>query len=984
MTKIIACDMVDTFRALHHETAALTHPTCRGSDTGNKLDYIFVSRQTVLTPVYSGIHVLSVDDIWRSDHHPVLVDLFPHHMRCNLGRSSLERDNRLCTAAFLRRHKNGDPRFLRDLEKEIQAMYFNEEEACRHNKAIEDAWDGDHTILEELVSEGAHLLAFATLELTRKVVGTYKNRDLSSSENVRDGLNTMIKACADFLTSVKKRAAASALREALSGWGGRGLEGVRGRDNSHRALGQELTRMLSHDQASQGDHPPTPEGLEQLVMDVKFKCSKGLASLDNTASHRTTAAKAAFDEGDTRRAFEILSGKDAEPLNSSTSLPATMDTTQEQYKESYDTSIAALRRDAVARPPSRLMIEEPSGFGNSTTHVPHPMLVQSIPPTDEQIEEATGIGPSDEDYPFVRIVVMQLREMGMYYKQTRVKDRMSRLVREASEEEKKTCYKMWKSKGKGVDDFNLHVMLCLPAAHQKLFNLVINVQLCRGMVLKSLQEAKLNMLPKKGGGERGVGLGHDLVKLPDAIHALRLRRIQLWFSRGTMTSNRNVAYRQSCGTEMAMQIVDAHAVYARVGQKILFMAEFDFYKYFDQMDRGWLTMLMVLMAFLAVFIAACSRRYEFQVLVSLTPWGFTLGVMRRLRGVDQGSSMSPFQSLVYQVPWLRTMEEWLKEMKLEFFLTAFADNVYLGVYLPMDRSILPRHIWNAISRTLRFCSIVVKETSVVARCIMPVGCAEYSEEERGVLVTLDFISGREVHVVPSRPTNDECPDMLGVPLSGGCEWYIAGQRRTKSVSFKLQCSLGQGKGLRFLDVQVRAGAISAAQYAALFASISYEQMEGMHKQWQACRRRELGFRHVSDVGIAMLPISLGGMGLLHMNLECTIIPFTRSLIAVLNQENDEETDMVLQFMGKADRQRFETLGGRTRVEVIMRRLAPYGIMVVDNHWHMVGRIMTRLQLEMQKVHGEPEYKITPLHGFPSDAQQRTHAMYAWGGPSAAS
>ena len=66
---------------------------------------------------------------------------------------------------------------------------------------------------------------------------------------------------------------------------------------------------------------------------------------------------------------------------------------------------------------------------------------------------------------------------------------------------------MWKSKGKGVDDFNLHVMLCLPAAHQKLFNLVINVQLCRGMVLKSLQEAKLNMLPKKGGGERGVGLG---------------------------------------------------------------------------------------------------------------------------------------------------------------------------------------------------------------------------------------------------------------------------------------------------------------------------------------------------------------------------------------------------------------------------------------------------------------------------------------------
>ena len=84
-------------------------------------------------------------------------------------------------------------------------------------------------------------------------------------------------------------------------------------------------------------------------------------------------------------------------------------------------------------------------------------------------------------------------------------------------------------------------------------------------------------------------------------------------------------------------------------------------------------------------------------------------------------------------------------------------------------------------------------------------------------------------------------------------------------------------------------------------------------------------------------------------------------------------------MCRADEQRFETTRGRTRVELIMMRLAPYGILVVDNHWHMVGRIMTRLQLEMQKVHREPEYRITPLHEFPSDAQQRTHAMYAWGG-----
>ena len=193
---------------------------------------------------------------------------------------------------------------------------------------------------------------------------------------------------------------------------------------------------------------------------------------------------------------------------------------------------------------------------------------------------------------------------------------------------------------------------------------------------------------------------------------------------------------------------------------------------------GWLRLL----AFTCILIALCFRRYEFQLLVSLTPWGYTVGIARFFFGIDQGSSISPFESQAYQLPFTRTVVAWLKSLNLDFFLVAFADNFYLGVVLPPGNIIVPSMILDKIGRLLRLCSLVVKDASVHIRTVTGGEEVALSEDEMSMrkLTTIDHIKGRTVQLTPARPSATESPEVLGIPLSGTCEWEAASSGRART------------------------------------------------------------------------------------------------------------------------------------------------------------------------------------------------------------
>ena len=485
------------------------------------------------------------------------------------------------------------------------------------------------------------------------------------------------------------------------------------------------------------------------------------------------------------------------------------------------------------------------------------------------------------------------------------------------------------------------------------------------------------MLAKPDGGKRGIALVHEMSKLTPAIYMYRLTRLQRMLPTGTLCSGLNVAYQRSLSTAHVWDNIDFHACRARSLGLILCLLEYDFFKFFDQIDRRILVAWMWLACFPLSMLVAFSRRYRFQRLVCATACGITIGFARAWYGIDQGASDSPFWSQLFQLAFLMALDEGLKEMcPLGHFVTAFADNHWVGIMVPINNIGLLSDVVTFISTLLRMCGLVVKPSSVNLRLIGDVRTLQ--NVNLGSLQTINHLDGTAVTIIPHLVGATESASILGIAYGGAGSWEEASASRHSSVWFHLRSCLLRQRRLRFLEVMLRAYVYSRSQYAAPFAFLAWEDLDKIRHHVDRHRRKQLAVSRNFKLSLMMeLPIIHGGMNMTAVILELSIIPMVRVVDDLLNRE-DPESLMRADFICTPDANRLTRKDTRRRIEQAMILLSPYGISWIDQKFHIIGRSLSILREHMAITYGG-SFSIVPLHEVPTEGHVLTHSMYVVGG-----
>ena len=510
---------------------------------------------------------------------------------------------------------------------------------------------------------------------------------------------------------------------------------------------------------------------------------------------------------------------------------------------------------------------------------------------------------------------------------------------------------------------------CMPDAYQKLFIDLINTQLALGVCPTTMCDVGLSQLPKPDGGFRGLCIGEDAIKVVTALISVRLAWIQRGLRPGEILTDLNMAYSTGHGTEEIHLQLDYASCRARVEATFLMLLEYDLYKYFDQMDRRFLIMLLFLIGFPMSVTACFYRRYSVQRIKSDTLCGTTTGFSRGPYGIDQGGVDSPHNSALYQTAFLVTLSVMLSQAGGSS-VCGFADNHYIHWMADVPTP-FP---WDRLSNLLRFSCMVVKPTSVKVRLVNQ---GDMESSQLGTLKTTDHITGEAVSVVPHVVGVEECPRVLGVPFSGQCSFTASQASLRSGMFYRLHSCVARNFNFAFLEILLRASLYSWAQYGSAFRVLDWNSINQATELLRCYRCKRLGFLARYSPLVACLPVSQGGMNLTVFHLESFVIPWVRSGVHLFNLESTLGVS-VRQFVITPSEIRLQTSGGKLQVEAMMKQLAPMGILFISNRYQIIGRALSVLQIHLATI-DKKYYHLVPLHLCPTPDQVSAHSIFVLGG-----
>ena len=975
ISKLRSLGLVDIFRYLHSDEVAFTHPAS-ADGPGNRLDYALLSVGGCVSMVRAGIHKAPfLPRIWPFDHYIALVDVVSHGMEHDLGLRTGEKQGKLKGGAFVRlcQQKAMEEKDKEKLKAVMGDMYLSQQMTRTLITEIENSRGKSVDVQEEVVSRAGHLLAYAAMEVARRISGVSSDRPFANEADPNAiFLHRMALACLTFEESSSPlEDRSTTLLQASCDWAGRGVNYDAG-----SARGNHLTMNWELRQVIEGRPTPTEDELLATVSKVHKDCINCLDFISGSESReREAKMDKALEEGNMRALFQLDSGRDIKSIASAATLLVRV-TTREDYRQKCDEDAAALRRAGADRPLSALIREANNVWGDTTVYVPLEIFFQEHCPFRNEV--AMCFDSCNLDDKAMEILVGLVQQLWKLRKEREeIAPLLMELTRSTSVEEVRRISIKWLAKAKGVSPLSISMILCLPEVYCELLVQVTNAQLNRGVCLRTLCEVLLVMLAKPDGGKRGIALVNELTKLPPAIIMDRLSRLQRIFPSGTMCSSFNVAYQRSLSTAHVWDTIDYHACKARLSGLILFLLEYDFFKFFDQIDRRTLVAWMMLAGFPLVMVVAFSRRYAFQKLVCATACGITAGFMRAWFGIDQGASDSPFWSQLFQLAYLMALTEGLNLLcPGGHFITAFADNHWIGVTIPSDNVGLFVEVMIFISTLLSMCGLVVKPTSVNVRILGDISAAR--EVNLGSLTTTNHLDGQAVTITPHRVGEDESLPVLGVLLDGTGRWEDASAARHSCVWFHIRHCLLRPRRLRFNEVMLRNGVYSRSQYAAPFAYLAWEDVAKISQHVDRHRRRQLGAAENTKLKLLMkLPVLHGGMNLSGVNLELSTIPMVRGVDELLNRADPEAMDRA-DYISTPSANKFTTANTRRRIEQAMIQLSPYGIAWIDQKYQIIGRALAILREQMAAAY-KGAFSIVPLHEIPTEDQVLTHSMYVVGG-----
>jgi hypothetical protein len=378
---------------------------------------------------------------------------------------------------------------------------------------------------------------------------------------------------------------------------------------------------------------------------------------------------------------------------------------------------------------------------------------------------------------------------------------------------------------------------------------------------------------------------------------------------------------------------------------------------------------------IAGLVALFCRRYYFQTLISDTIYGLTAGFERGPYGIDQGAADSPLFSQIYQTPFLDALQSRMEAVFLAgFMICAFADNHYVGWIVPsgMAGFFSPLPI---ISTLLWISCMVVKPSSVRLRAVN--GGLEGAVDV-GALVTMDHISGVSTVVPPSAVRPNEVARILGVHFSWDGSFGPSSDIAHGVISYHLHCCTARNVCLLFLEVVLRAYVYARSQYGAAFQVLEWVDIAQLAKWVERAQRLRLGFPNWAAIGVALLPYEQGGLNLSMLHLEGFVIPWIRAVIHLLTLENTLG-EATRQYVTVPDSARLQTGGARLRLEVVMKRLAPYGILFLSNRQQMACRAIANVQASLAAVTRSVR-PLTELHKCPQEGLEELHSIFVLGGP----
>ena len=1032
--------LTDTFRQLHPNEAALTHPPRTDPNRpvgswGNRLDYILTSCQSgtdtcTLRVLKAGIHKY----LGGLDHYPYIVDALLDRVDHPLGRHTGELTQRLKVRSFLHDYTARDPAFMIKFDRALASMFFspqNAEEYC----ALLGA-ESHRATIEGIVSEGMHLLVHATLELVRDVSGRASGPSrVKTASDVEIALLQMVNDCNTFnavapgeeeahaifwvgveetleeidlrrsaalsgLSAVQQgqhateeaaaakraHARASSLKRALAGWSGRGIHvGVKGggkRDGGWMRYDvmRDLDHFIKHEKVRFSAR------MQEYLGTIRSDCLAALSVLQQASlvAHEERMQQALMDN-DMGAFFRLLNGLDTSPRN--VPPPAGGHLSRSTYRKSVDDAAAVLRRAGLDRPlppfVSRIMDPILGGY----TFMPSQSISGPTAPSADDIARVLGMSVESLDpdtLSFVRCLWLRgTRGVHQEYDSSRNQSAFESLTRPTDEDEIRTVTRGWISKAPGITEFRIGLVFCLPPPYIRLFIALINAQLERGVVPRSMCNGLLAQLKKPDGGHRGLFLSEDVLKLIASICIHRLTSALRALPLGALTSKDNSAYARGRGVEEVHLALDLFSCKARWRRLRAIILEYDLYKYFDQILRSWLMALLVLFG-LASFAVVLGRRYQFQRLISDTICGLTGGIVRGPCGIDQGGSDSPIFSQVYQTPFLDALRQRMQEIYVAgFLLQAFADNHWVGWIVPagMMGVFSPLNIINTL---LRLNEMVVKPSSVRRRDITVRG-EDTPVVEVGTLKTRDHITGEEVEVFPPAVAARDHPTVLGIPFSGSGSFATGGGIFVRNMSYHLHGCTSRNVCLQFLEVTLRAHVYARSQYGAAFRVMEWADIKKLAQRVNYYRRARLGLAPWANLSIAYLPSRQGGLSVSLFHLEGFVIPWTRSVLHLLNLDTDLGTE-TREYVTTPDADRLSEPGARLQLETAMRRLAPYGILFFSVRHQIACRAIAIVQGTLAGA----AHSVRPLAPLsdcvPTDTPTRhtlledTHKIFTLGGP----
>lgn len=1030
--------LCDSFRLLHPDVPAVTFvpPAARDANErrGNRLDYIFTSAingidRCCLRPVRSGIHEIGANaDLNFSDHYHLLADMVLDCQNDPMGCLTGELARPLRCQAFQRSFASNDLDFVRRLNKTTKDMAFTPAWAELLSARL-GSCNGRTVETEGIVSESAHMLVHSALEVVRLVSGRASARSmvLQLHDDER-ALLRMMAACSLFISNnqhelleeathamffeaagetdadrlqlresalrelvrfrlgyeapTARRAVdrATSLLHALQAWGGRAINiGVdMGGRREGGGMRLEALRLLGEFLDDAQPRCRFSREMLHLVDTIRSDCLAAVGSLQQAHRHEHEGLMTqALQDNDMGMFFRLLDGRTSGAPSRHVSAPAGHHRSPAEFKQAVDAASATLRQAGVGRDYSPFLVALRDPLGGQT-YVPHAVLVHQVEPSAETIAGVMGCNVEDvspDILAFVRCLWLHgTRGLQDPLHDVRTRAIFESLARPTSIEEIKKVSRGWSGKATGITGFQVGMVWWLPDPYQRLLVSIVDAQLKWGVCPRSMCEGLLVQLLKPEGGHRGLLLGEDMIKLVTAICMHRLAKAQRGLPPGTISSPLNVAYTRSAGTDQVHLALDLISCKARLRRECLIVLEYDLYKFFDQIDRRWLVGILVLLG-MGCLVPVFDRRYYSQRLVSDTVYGLTTGFARGPYGIDQGATDSPILSQIYQKPFLDALQLLMQARFLAgFLICAFADNHYVAWVVPRGTVgfFSPLGI---ISTLLWLCCMVVKPSSVRVR---RVNAASAAEVDIGSLFTNDHISGVMTEVVPSVVPADECPRILGVPFSGDCSFATESGAYTSNLSYHLHCCTARQVSLLFFEVVLRAYFYARAQYGAVFQVLEWSSIAAMAKRVEHSRRLRLGLPSRARLDIALLPYGQGGLNLTMLHLEGFVIPWVRGIIHLLNLDNDLGVE-TRTYITHPDAARQQEPGNTLRVEVAMRRLAPYGILVLSNRHNMVGRALSIAQVDLAGRDKSPR-PLVKLDQCPTEKQVTVHSVFVLGGP----